>query len=49
MKTPGFQALVLGLPVCRPGIPSFSGKHMTVIKYHQQLQRLFCFLFDMHL
>lgn len=31
-----FQALVFSLPVYRPGIPSCSGKHMTVAIYHQQ-------------
>lgn len=37
MKTPTFQALVLGLPACRSGIPSYPGKHVAVNLYKRKL------------
>jgi len=36
MKTPVFQALVLGLPVCRSGVPSSPGKHVAVNLYMKE-------------
>ena len=36
MKTPVFQALVLGLPVCRSGVPSSPGKHVAVNLYYER-------------